>query len=239
MQLVLGRSTRIATTPKTALSTIPKLHYHPKNAGDFASTRYMKTTTKKETNKKTNKQARLIKVQFLCNNTLAQTTHSMTHSMNAPKHQCFYDMSDPAWEDETFVTWVVRTGWQRTLANCDNEPTKCLIYQCRAIGNFGNFLDIIAKHNSAVQVLIDTLSTSPYTWIVDRMATFLKGIHKLNPLVFTGNDCSRMASACSRLQGDRKSHARIIKRIENIIMKVEHPKNKSFGTELHSIFETA
>jgi hypothetical protein len=106
---------------------------------------------------------------------------------------------------------------------------------CRKIGNFGQNLDLIMRHRKAVDVVIDVLATSNTIWIIDRMATFLAGMQKLDASFFSDDDCAKMATAIGRLDDTRESHVKITRRIQRVCNRILHPKQQNF-VEIEAMF---
>jgi hypothetical protein len=131
------------------------------------------------------------------------------------------DPTHPAWDDEEIVVWVVDRGWRGDYHYVAQS-------WCRKIGNFGKNLDIIMRHRKAVDVVIDVMATSNTIWIIDRMATFLANMQKLDASFFTDDDCSWLAAAIGRLDDNRSSHAKIIRRIQRVCNGILHPKHQNF-----------
>ena len=131
------------------------------------------------------------------------------------------DPTHPAWEEEEIVVWVVDRGWR-------GKHHYVAQTWCRKIGNFGQNLDLIMRHRKAVDVVIDVLATSNTIWIIDRMATFLAGMQKLDASFFSDDDCAKMATAIGRLDDTRESHVKITRRIQRVCNRILHPKQQNF-----------
>ena len=154
--------------------------------------------------------------------------------MHTDRSRVFYDTlqatladpAHPAWHDEEVVVWVVECGWGGESHYVEQS-------WCRKLGN----LDIIMRHHRAVDVVIDAMATSKTTWIVDRMATFLSNMQKLDAAFFNDHDCAKMATAIGRLDETRSSHAKIVRRIERVCNAILHPRHQDF-CEIEAMFAT-
>ncbi len=129
------------------------------------------------------------------------------------------------WNDEDFVCWVATRAWGGRFHYI--EQTFCR--QCLKVPT-------IMRHRKAIDVIINTLGRSRTLYVVDRMATYLLSMQKIDSAVFSESDCSKMAEAVSRLDSSRIVHARIIKRIERICAHVLHPSRQDFAREVREIF---
>ena len=142
--------------------------------------------------------------------------------------EIFADSEHPAWYDEDVVVWVVECGWGNDSHHVDRS-------WCCNLGNFHLHMGILMRHRKAVDAVIDAMATSKTTWIVDRMATFLSNMQKLDAAFFNDHDCAKMATAIGRLDETRSSHAKIVRRIERVCNAILHPRHQDFG-EIEAMF---